>query len=202
MKARLLRRLLLFALWVVASPARSEQPQGSVAIGNAQVSLGMSRGAARVALQANKNHLITRMGGSQLVVTDAPTMQAVAILTFDRNGRLSRVEKNWTPASLPPEAETFAIALYDLAEQMTPRDTGDGQRPCTLSVSRRSPVGPHAWLRDPGKPDLDVREVRLSCGDQAIQIYVYRPSDATKVLAPMFGIRRVLLYQSTGDSSR
>jgi hypothetical protein len=188
--------LLVSAMAVTC--ARADQAQDSIAVGNTSLRLGMTRDAAGAALRSNKNYLVSRLGDTQLVVADTKAQLAVAILTFDGRGRLVRVQKNWTPAS--DGAPAFASSLYDLAQRMCPGDSGGCG--CTLAVSRRLPVGPYTWLRDPGKPDLDVREVSLTCGSETMVVHLRRPTDATKVVDHVLGIEKALLYESVGEQPR
>ncbi len=200
MTTHLVLPVALLASLVAAPSVRAEPAQASIAVGNASLRLGMTRDAAGAALRANASYLVSRLGDAQLVVADTKAQQAVAILTFDRRGRLVRVQKNWTPAS--DGAPAFASSLFDLAERLCPGDSGGGRCGCTLTVSRRLPVGPYAWLRDPGKPDVDVREVSLTCGGGTMVVHLRRPTDATKVVDHVLGIEKALLYESVGEPPR
>lgn len=203
--------LLLFALATVG-PATENRTQKSILIGNIELSLGMPRDAVLEELRTRTNYLLTKLGHSAWVVSDKKVIRAVAILSFDRYGRLWRVQKNWTPAvdcsmsgKTPLQvvsAMAFAQELYKLAEQMPDEDSGSGLHSCTLSVSRRLPVGPYAWLRDPGQPDIEVREVDLTCTKETIQLYIDQPTDATRSNAGILGIEKVLLYESIGGASK
>jgi len=199
--------LLLFVLATVSSTGANEK-QNSILVGGVDLSLGMSRDAVLTALRKKTNYLLTKLGESEWVVSDKLANTAVAILGFDQYGGLWRVQKNWTPASdyplhgeIPPQGESahaFAQALYDLAEQMPGEEPGRRSHSCTLSVSRRLPVGPHAWLRDPGQPDMDIHEIDVTCARETIQIYIDQPTEATRIN----GVEKVLLYESVGSSSK
>lgn len=169
--------LLLFTLLAV-SPAREDERQTRISVGDIGLGLGMPKATALAALRVNSNYLLTKMSDSRWVVSDKAAERAVAILTFDQDGRLWRVQKNWTPTS--DSALPFAEALYDLAQQM-PSENRDGQRhSCILSAMENSYVGPYAWVRDPGQPDLEVREIDLQCANKAIQIYINQTTDVTR----------------------
>lgn len=187
--------LVLLCSLAAGPPARADSPPTPVAVGTVQLSLGMSRVAVRAALRANAAYLVSNLGESRLVVSDTKASRAVAILTFDGRGRLVRVEINRTPEA--DGALAFALALHAAAEEVAP----GGPQPCTWSVARKLPVGPYAWLRDPGKPDVDVREIRLTCGKRAILIHARVPTDATKAVARVLAAEKVLLYESIGEAS-
>lgn len=203
--------LLLFVIAAVGSTGENKA-QKSVVVGNVELSLGMSRDAALTALRTKTDYLLTKLGESEWVVSDKRTNRAVAILSFDQHGGLWRVQKNWTPASdysvhgeIPPQgasARAFAQALYKLAEQIPDEEPGLKSHSCTLSASHRLPVGPYAWLWDPGQPDIDIREIDVTCVKETIQIYISQPTETTRTSAGILGIERVLLYESVGSSSK
>jgi hypothetical protein len=189
--------LLLFVLAAIA-PAGENHTQAPILIGNVELSLGMPRDAALAALRAKSNYLLTKTRNSRWVVSDKEAELPVAILTFDQHGRLWQIQKNWTPAS--DSSAAFAQALYSLAGQMPAEDTGGQSHSCVLSTLQNSYVGPNAWLRDPGQPDLNVREIDLKCPKETIQIYINEPTDVTRSRwQPIIG--RALLYESISDPS-
>ncbi len=189
----------LLLLFVLAAGNLAIERQAPVFIGNIELSLGMPRDAVLAALKTRSNYLLTKTRDSIWVVSDKAAERAVAILTFDQRGRLQRVQKNWTPAS--DSAMAFAQALYNLADQMPPAGPSAQPQPCTLSTLKSSYVGPYAWVRDPGHPDLDVRKIELKCPKETIQIYINQPTDVTRAgpLQPI--IERVLLYESISSPS-
>jgi hypothetical protein len=198
-KRGLLHSLLLLFVLAAATPAGENQTQAPILIGNVELSLGMSRDSALAELKAKSKYLLSKMRDSRWVVSDKSAAHAVAILTFDQQGRLLRVQKNWTPAS--DTAMGFAEALYNLAEQLKPEGTSGQSHSCTLSTSENSYVGPYAWLRDPGQPDLNVREIDLKCPKETIQVYIGQPTDVTRAGGLHFAIDRVLLYESISNPS-
>lgn len=193
-----LHLLVLLCSLAAGAPARADSPGTPVAVGTVQLSLGMSRVAVRAALSGNAAYLVSRLGESRLVVSDTKASRALAILTFDGQGRLVRVEINRTPEA--DGALAFALALHAVAEEVAPGPPGERGQPCTWSVARKLPVGPYAWLRDPGKPDVDVREIRLTCGKRAILIHARVPTEATKAVARVLAAEKVLLYESVGEA--
>lgn len=211
MKTICLHFLLLLCVLVGVSSTETNKTHTSILVGNVEVSLGMSRDAVLTALRKRTNYLLTKLGESGWVVSDKQTSSAVAILNFDQYRGLWRVQKNWTPApdyavhgEIPPlgvSAIALAQALYKLAEQMPDEEPGRKLHSCTLSVSRRLPVGPYAWLHHPGQPDVDIREIDLTCAKETIQIYIDQPTDATQATANLLWIEKVLLYESVGNAS-
>ncbi len=193
-----LRLLALFCSLAAGPPARADSPPTPVMVGTVQLSLGMSRVAVRAALQGNAAYLVSNLGDSRLVVSDTKASRALAILSFDGRGRLVLVEINRTPDT--DGALAFALALHAAAEEVAPGEPGEPQQPCTWSVARKLPVGPYAWLRDPGKPDVDVREIRLKCGKRAILIHARVPTEASKAVARVLAAEKVLLYESIGEA--
>jgi len=201
-KTMFLNLLMLLSVLAVSNATGPNNTPTPIWVGNVELSLGMSRAAVLAALKAN--YLLTKSGQSGWVASDRRTSHAAAILSFDEHGGLSRVQKNWTPvpdytpgnpAVERVSAIAFAQALYKLAEQM-PDENGRKLHSCSLSVSERLPVGPHAWLVHPGKPDIDIREVDLTCTRETIQIYIDQPTEATRATASTLGIEKVLLYES------
>lgn len=188
---------VLLALGAAAGSARADSPQTPVMVGDVPLSLGIDRAAARAALKANSAYLVSRLGESRLVVVDTKVSRALAILTFDRQGRLVQVQNNRTPDS--DTALAFALALHEVAEAVA-QGPAERRQPCTWSAARKLPVGPYAWLRDPGKPDVDLREIHLTCGKRAILIHVRMPTGATKVVGDVLAVERVLLYESVGEA--
>jgi hypothetical protein len=204
------RRLLpLFFVLAASIFAGAKNPQKSIWVGNVELSFGTPRGAVLTALRKKTDYLVTKLGESEWVASDKRTSQAVAILSFDQQRRLWRVQKNWTPETqysvggeIPVTAMAFTEALFKLADQMGHEDSNRSLRSCALSVSRRSPVGPNAWLVHPGRPDMDIREVDLTCAEDTIQIYIDRPTEATKSVSGTLGIEKVMLYESVGSPSK
>lgn len=199
MKTGMLHSLLLLFILAAVAPATENPRQAPILIGKIELSFGMPRDAALAALKTKSDYLVTKMRDSRWVVSDKAAGQAIAILTFDQRERLWRVQKNWTPGS--DSAMAFAQALYNLAEQMLREDPSTRPQSCSLSTPASLYIGPYAWVRDPGQPDLDVREIDLKCPKGTIQIYINRTTDVTRggPLRPI--IERVLLYELVNSPS-
>src|SRR5260370_28711777 len=93
-KRGLLHSLPLLFVLATATPAGENQTQSLILIGNVGLSLGMSRDAALAELKAKSKYLLSKMRDSRWVVSDTSAARAVAILSFDHQGRLLREHKN------------------------------------------------------------------------------------------------------------
>lgn len=181
--------LLLVEMTVPVAAANSLEACG------VQLELGTAREPTLRAMAKDKNCLTTKMRDGRWVVSDRPAKRAVAILSFDSNDRLVRVEKNWTPAA--GSSADFAGAFFHLVEQAQ----AAGESACQLTASRRLLMGPNAPLRDPGRPDLNVSELHLVCGQKEFHIYINEPTVASLATKEVFKIPNVLLYESISRHS-
>lgn len=219
MKIILLHLLLLLLLFAAPGSTAPSTTQRLIKVGNVELSLGMPKRVVLTTLKTKTNYLLTKLGETGWVASDKGTSHAVAILTFDDKGGLSRVQKNWTPVSdnstageMPGyvvsrsvqeqrlSAMAFAQALYGLAEQMSEDESGRKLHACTLSASDRLVVGPDAWINHPGEPDLRIREVDVTCGQSTIEIYINLPTMGTRGQQAQ-SIQKVLLYESVAASA-
>ena len=186
---------LLFQCLLIVEMTFPAAAANSIDIGGEPMQLGAARGPALSAMHENNHFLTTKTPDGRWVVSDRAAKRAVAILSFDSDDRLAQVEKNWTPGT--QSSTEFAGALFQIVEQAQSA-TGSS---CKLTASRRSLTGPNAGLRDPGKPDLSVRQLDLVCGGRNFHIYINEPTMASLATKEVFKIPNVLLYESFSRES-
>jgi len=191
-------KLLGIVLLIVTSPAVGQhKPKASAIIGNVELRLGMPRDAALTALRATTHLFVSKVGDSRWVVSDRNTQHAAAILSFDPQGKLRGIEKNLTPAS--GTALDFALSLLSAMEQTVAEKNGSPLS-CTLSVSQKAVVGPYAWTRAPGEPDLQVREMSLACPNETVRIYIQEATDVTRGTFVNEVLGKALIYEVIGST--
>ena len=190
--------LLGIVLLIVTSPAVGQhKPKASATIGNVELRLGMPRDAALTSLRAARYLFVSKVGNSRWVVSDRNTQRAAAILFFDQQGKLRRIEKNLTPTS--DTALDFALSLLSAVEQTAAEKNGSPPS-CAVSVSQKAVVGPHAWIRAPGEPDLQVREMNLACPNETIRIYIQEATDVTRGTFVGEVLGKALIYEVIGSA--
>jgi hypothetical protein len=118
----------------------------------------MSKQVVLDTLKKNENNLVVpeTKDESTWWVIDKQAKQASARVHFDKQGKLLRIERNWTPTS--SHADDFVKALYNLASQHT---FGD----CVVATTHAS------------EPQGETDEVSVGCQKGGIRI-VHMEADA------------------------
>lgn len=114
-RSRLCSTLVAIAALSVSLGAQNPSKL-TIRVANTELSWVMSQQIVLETLKKNENNLVfPQKNESEWLVLDKQAKQASAILHFDKQGKLLRIERNWTPAS--DSADDFAKALYNIASQ-------------------------------------------------------------------------------------
>jgi hypothetical protein len=144
--------LLLIAA-ISVSLAAQTQTKPTIRVANTDLSWAMSKQVALDALKKNENNLVAPKDKTNLAwcVIDKEVKQASACLYFDEQGKLLRIDRNWTPLGWKNNADDFVQALYNLASQ---HEFGD----CRMTTSHYS------------EPQGEEDAVLLTCQKGGIRI--------------------------------